>query len=49
MTLMEDNINGKRHKWKTNFMKDNHNERWPQWKMTSIEETSIEDNFNFEE
>ena len=35
---MEDNINGKRHKWKTNLMEDKINERWPQWKTTSIED-----------
>ena len=31
---MEDNINGKRHKWKANSMKDNINEKWPQWNTT---------------
>ena len=35
---MEDDIDGKRHRWKTTSMEDNLNERWPQWKTTSIED-----------
>ena len=38
---MEDNINVKKHKWKTNSMEENLNERWPQLKMALIEDDPI--------
>ena len=35
---MEDDLNGRRSKWKTTTMEDDLNGRRPQWKMTSMED-----------
>ena len=35
---MEDDLNGRRPRWKTTSMEDDHNGKWPQWKTTLRED-----------
>ena len=40
-TSMEDDLHGRRPKWKTTSVEDDHSRRQPQWKTTSVEDNLI--------
>ena len=46
MTKIEDDLNGRRPKWKRSKMKDDQNRRRQKWKTTKEKMKKMEDNLN---